>query len=100
MKRRRSGKRKKGRRSVKISNGSLSSWKRKRTRGLIPQATGKRKREADAEVTEEAEGVELGGSGIENGEKEKEKKRRRISDAVWKTMSRNQRKHYMQRRNR
>ena len=37
-------------------------------------------------MTEEAEGVELGGSGIENEEKEKEKKRRRISAAVWKTI--------------
>jgi hypothetical protein len=56
MKRRRSGKRKKGRRSVKISNGSLSSWKRKRTRGLIPHApvTGKRKRAAEAEKGKEA----------------------------------------------
>ena len=62
--------------------------------------TGKRKRETVAEVTEEAEGVELGGSGIENEEKEKEKKRRKISDAVWKTMTRGQRKNYMRRHKR
>ena len=51
-------------------------------------------------MTEEAEGVELGGSGIENEKKEKEKKRRRISAAEWKKMTRGQRKNYMQRRNR
>jgi hypothetical protein len=59
MKRRRSGKRKKGRRSVKISNGSLSSWKRKRTRGLIPQAQKKKpSSECDVKVNRQQQLVD------------------------------------------
>ena len=62
--------------------------------------TGKRKREADAEVTEKTTGGEMGGSGIDNEGKGKEKKKRKISAAVWKTMTRGQRKNHMKNRNR
>ena len=55
--------------------------------------TRKRKRQADAEETEKKRRVEMGGSGIE-------KKEKVISAAVWKTMSRNQRKNHMKNRNR
>ena len=61
---------------------------------LYVGATGKRKREADAEETEKTTGGEMGGSGIDNEEKGKEKKKRKISAAVWKTMTRGQRKRH------
>ena len=90
MKRRRSGKRK------KRDDDRLKSL----TDLYRPHATGKRKREADAEVTEQARGVELEGSGIDNEEKGKEKKKKKISAAEWKKMSRDQRKNYLKHRNR
>ena len=63
-------------------------------------ATGKRKREADAEVTEKTTGGEMGGSGIDNEEKEKEKKKRKIPPAEWARMTRSQRKKHRQNHNR
>ena len=62
--------------------------------------TGKRKREADEKGTGETREVEMGGSGIDKEGKEKERKKKKISAAEWKTMTRSQRKNYMKHSNR
>ena len=62
----------------------------------------KEKRDDDRlkSLTDLYRGVEMGGSEIDNEGKGKEKKKRKISAAVWKTMTRGQRKNHMKNRNR